>query len=341
MLILIAVLCFIILFTLPFLPGILELIRKTDAEPLFISMDYIRSPRYFGKSFRSLVQRADARAAFTEGIQDITLSKGERMELVPSADYPENMEIKCLICALGDLRSSDGVLFDKEVYVVGDANFGRNNIIQAMASEGNVAIADGFRLRRWLDAEGIVTIGANSKLGISISTASALRLGRDCTFRRLFGLPVIIGQAETPVASDGTAPVASRELLPDGLSFVRMKDSFIPPGTILSNDVVFLNDVQIGSGARCAGCVKSYGKLELEENVIVGGSIFSEGDIIIGRNARIYGNVFSQNAISISEGTVIGRPTTVKSIVGKKSILLEPNVIVYGFVTTEGEGRTL
>ena len=49
---------FIMLFFLPFLPGIAELVRKEDADPLYIAMDYIKDPRYFGKSFKELLHQA-------------------------------------------------------------------------------------------------------------------------------------------------------------------------------------------------------------------------------------------------------------------------------------------
>ena len=128
------------------------------------------------------------------------------------------------------------------------------------------------------------------------------------------------------------------ELLSPELSFVRIKDRTIPPGTIMGKNIVFPQDVQIGYGSILRGNIKSYGKLVLEDNVMIDGNLFADGDIIIGRGAIISGNVFSQKTVHISGGTVISRPDTIKSVIGKKSVRIEENVTIYGYVTTEGEG---
>jgi cytoskeletal protein CcmA (bactofilin family) len=102
-----------------------------------------------------------------------------------------------------------------------------------------------------------------------------------------------------------------------------------------------VNDVKIGKGCLFKGSIKSYGKLTLEENVTIYGNVFTDGDILIGRNARISGHVFSQMSIHISGQTVISNPDKIKSVIGKKFISIEEDVIIYGYVATEGEGRTV
>jgi predicted acyltransferase (DUF342 family) len=128
------------------------------------------------------------------------------------------------------------------------------------------------------------------------------------------------------------------EHLPPELSFVRIKDRKLPPGTIMGKNIVFPQDVQIGCDSILRGNIKSYGKLVLEDNVIIDGNLFADGDIIIGRGARISGNIFSQKTIHVSGGTVISRPDAIKSVIGKKSVRIEENVTIYGYVATEGEG---
>jgi acyl-[acyl carrier protein]--UDP-N-acetylglucosamine O-acyltransferase len=341
MLIVITALFVVILFALPFLPGIVEWIRKRDAEPLFISMEYIRYPRYFGKSFRKILINATSGSPTHPGMCTLKLSKEEKVEVTDTVHFGENLAIDHLIYAIGDLTSADRVLFNKEVYVTGNAVIGRDNVIQAMAGDGDITVGEGTKFRRWLDAEGSIHAGKNCRLGISASSGDKLFIEKDCVFRRLFGMPVVTGQAEPGAGNENAGPVFPKRLLSNGLTFVTVKEEFISPGSVMEEDVVFLNDVRIGAGARFKGSIKSHGSLTMEEGVVVEGNIFSDGDIAIGKNSRIFGHVFSQMTVRIGSQTVISGANRIKTVVGKKVVLLSPGVTIYGFVTTEGEGRTI
>ena len=341
MLIAITALILIILFVLPFLPGILEWIRKQDAEPLFISMKYIRNPRYFGKSFRSILKSANVNLAANPGMHTLTLSKEEKVEVTRSVHFRKNMAIDHLVYTIGNMNSDDCVLFNKEVYVTGNAVFGGDNVIQAIAGDGNITLGEGVLCHRWLDAEGTIRAGRNCTLGISASSGNKLFLEKDCSFHRLFGMPVVTGRKETFAGHSIEAASLPRKLLSNGLTFVTVDDRAIPPGFVVNEDIVFLNDVLVGSGVRFKGSIKSHGKLVMKDDVVVEGNIFSEGDIVIGRNTIVCGHVFSQMTVRIAEKSVISCPDKIKSVVGKKAVYLEPDVTIYGLVTTEGEGRAV
>jgi NDP-sugar pyrophosphorylase family protein len=341
MLILITALFVVILFALPFLPGIVEWIRKRDAEPLFISMEYIRNPRYFGKSFRKILINATSDSATHPGMCMLKLSKEEKVEVTYTVHFGENLALDHLIYTIGGLTSADRVMFNKEVYVTGNATIGRDNVIHAMAGDGDITVGEGAKIRRWLDAEGSIRAGKHCRLGISVSSGDKLFIENDCIFRRLFGMPVITGHVETGAGNENASPVRSKKLLANSLTFMTIKDEYISPGSVMEEDVVFLNNVRIGSGAWVKSSIKSHGSLIMEAHVIVEGNIFSDGDIIVGRNCIIYGHVFSQMAVRIGSQTVISGTNKIKTVVGKKAVLLEPGVTIYGFVTTEGEGRTI
>jgi len=329
---------FILLFFLPFLPGIVEIVRKKDADPLYIAMNYIKDPRYFGKSFKQLLYQATDGFTSSSGMRDVQLSKNEKLEIAGSMDVLNATEVHHLLCVQGDLVSRANAQFHKEVFVTGDASVGPGNTVQVLAADGNVTIAANVQLKRWLDADGDVDIGPGCNLGISASSGKKLHLSKDCLFRRLYGIPIVTGDNEMialPYFEPSLSPV---EPVSPELSFVRIKDHTIPPGTILNNSVVFPQDVKIGYGAILKGDIKSYGKLVLEDNVKIDGNLFADGDIVIGRGAQISGHVFSQKTVHISSRTIISRPDTIKSVVGKKSVRIEENVTIYGYVSTEGQG---
>lgn len=331
-------LSFILLLLLPFLPGIFELIRKKDADPLFIPMDYLRNPRYFGKSFKRLLHRATAGFTLSPGMRDVKLSKDEKVELTHSLNISGNKEINHILYIIGNLVSGSRVQFKNEVYVTGDATIGPNNIFQALAGDGNITIEEGVQFQRWLDAEGNIDVSRNCSLGISASSGKRLSLAEDCVFRRLNGMPIVTGHNIITSTNLSGRPLLSGGLLNSKLPFTRKKDASIPQGTIVHDDVVFLQDVKIGSGSVIKGTVKSYGRIILEDNVTVDGNIFADDDIFIGREAKIGGHIFSQMSVYISGQTTISFPDKIKSVIGKKSVKIEQDVVIYGYVATEGDG---
>jgi len=81
--------------------------------------------------------------------------------------------------------------------------------------------------------------------------------------------------------------------------------------------------------------------LNIMENVTICGNVFADGDIRVGRGTIVLGNIFSQGSISLASGVKISRPNIIKSIIGKKEVTLEKDVIIYGYVSTEGVGMTI
>ncbi|MBN1906566.1 MAG: hypothetical protein JW927_15880 [Deltaproteobacteria bacterium] len=339
MIIWIILISFLLLFLLPFIPGLIEIIKKEDAEPLPIEMDYIRHPRYFAKSFRKILEKATSGFNLGHGIHNVKLSKDEPLAIHPSLNIGDGEIINHLLLIKGNFVSGSDVQLNKEVHVTGDVIIGPNNVLQALSIEGNAQISDGVRFRRWLDAEGDIIIKEDCNLGISVSSAKKLLLSENCIFHRLFGRPVI---SSNPLSTtiNPFETFKSQEITTQQNSFIRKRDKVLPPGTIEINNVVFMRDIRIGYGSIFEGDIKSYGRIILEEGVKVYGNIFSEGDIIIGRNARIGGHIFSQTSIHISEGSCISLPEEIKSVIAKKAIHIENNVTIYGYISTEGVGST-
>lgn len=341
MLIWIVFILFILLLLLPFIPGILEIIKKEDSEPLFIAMDYTRNPRYFGKSFKMLLNRSTSGSALSPGFHDIKLSKNEKLEVTESVSIPDKTEMNHLLYVMGNLSSGCKAFFNKEVYVKGNAKIGPSNIIQALVGLGDVTVSEGTQFRRWIDADGNITIGENCDLGISVSSGDKINLARNCIFRRLYGMPIFTGPRNIDELQHNPETMFLDETSLTDISFARKKDNSVPSGAVIKNNTVFLGDVRIGAGACIKGTIKSYGNIFLEEGVMIYGNIFADGNILIGRNARINGHVFSQKSVFISEHSMISRPDKIKSIIGKKEIQIGPNVIIYGFISTEGFGKTV
>ena len=151
---------------------------------------------------------------------------------------------------------------------------------------------------------------------------------------------LISGTISEPITDDYGRVFGSERIFPDN-SFVREKKTVIEPGTEINKNIVFEKSVEIGHDCIFRGAVKSYGNLNIMENVTIYGNVFADGDIKLGKGTIVLGNIFSQGSISLASGVKISRPNIIKSIIGKKEVTMEQDVIIYGYVSTEGVGMTI
>lgn len=326
-------LVFFILLLIPFIPGIIELLRPKDALPLFINMDYSKDPRYFCRSFKKMLKNvipADA----SSGIREVTLSKNEKVEIAHSKRILVGEEVNHILFIIGDLVSEDKARFNKEVYVKGDAVIGSNNTLRALACDGRLSISSKMKIIRWIDAEGMVEVNDNCNLGISASSGDEFRIGKGCRFRRLYGMPITTYSANDN--DHGHCP--GKEEISDNTGIVNKDRLIIPPITRVEKDIIVKKDLQVMRGALVLGNIKTYRDLIIEEDVNISGNLFSDGDIEIGEGTTISGDIFSQGTITIKKRVRIGNAGKIKSVIGNKGIILGQNVMIYGYIMTEGSG---
>lgn len=326
-------LIFLILLLIPFMPAIMELLRPKDASSLFIKMNYSKDPRYFGRSFREIIKNLiPADTSF--GIREVTLSKNEKVEIAHSKRILAGEKVNHILYITGDLVSEDKVRFNKEVYVKGDAAIGSKNTLSAIACDGSLSISNEVSVVRWADAEGKVEVYDNCNLGISISSGDELRLSKGCKFKRLYGMPI------TTYNIDNNQPVLchGRKDISDDTWILNKDHMIIPPFTRIEKDIIVKGNLRVRKGCILMGSVKTHGELIVEEDVKVSGNLFSERDIEIGEGATISGDVFSQGSITIKRGVSIGSIGKIKSVIGKKGIILGQGVMIYGYAMTEGSG---
>ncbi len=330
---------FLLLLALPFLPGIMELRQPQDNRALSINMDYSKDPRYFGNSFKGILKRALQTQGLSEGIRQISLSKEETVEIVSKTEIPAGNKVDHLIVVTGDFMSQADVTLNKEIYVEGRASIGEKNIVRALAAEGRVSLASKTRVIRWIDAEGEFTAERSCELGWSISSAKRLKLGPDCRFRRLYGIPVLTHNA----SKDQEISEADLKYVNiEETAFISDKDwTIIPPHTKLDKTLICKQNLRIKRNCILHKDVKTYKKLVVEEGVRIKGNVFAENGISTGPFVRIFGNVFSQETISLGTGTKIGCVDVLKSVVARGEIICDRSVVIYGYIVAGKMGRIL
>ena len=309
-------LVFITLLILSFVPAIRELYEREDAKELYINMDYSKDPHYFGDSFRRILTNAVEKAGVDQTISEMKLSRNEDVLITGKYSYVVvNSEQHVLLCR-GDLEIDGPNTRNKEAYVMGSAKMADGSAITAMAVDGNLKLGKNVSIVRWLDSRGAVSVGDNCDLGVSVAGNGRVSLGKDCKFLRIFGTPVATREFVSHM--NFSRPVTKREKYRHILGNYK-----ITRGIVLDQDMKIEGDFVILT----------------EERVEIHGSIFAEGSVRIDGNVLIKGNIFSQQTIHL-RGVEVGEPGGIKSVIGKKEVVLFPDVVVHGYIMTEGQGIT-
>ncbi|MDR3348383.1 MAG: hypothetical protein LBO03_02050 [Acidaminococcales bacterium] len=330
-------------FVWPFIGGWREMHVRNDAIPLFINMDYLKDPRYFAISFRRFFKNFLNDEDLRAGMYELKFSKPEKVCVLENTVISPERTLDVIAYARRDLVTERGVAFEKEVYVRGNAAIGPNNDLRALVCDGDVSLAGNTVLRRWLDAEGNIRAGGGCNLGVSLTSGKKCLIAAGCVFRRLYGAPVQTGTSRKKnfALTAAIRDEDERVFPPPPLDAKERQVGEIWPYTNTHYSVITPNSLCVGSNSRILGHIKTYGNLNIDDNVLITGNVFAEGDIAIGVFCKILGDIFAQGSVSIGEGSQVGRPGKVKSVVGNQAVFLSSGAVVYGYVTTEGDGRAL
>lgn len=298
------ILLFLILLILPFFPGIIELIRKRDIEPLYIKQEFSKDPAFFGRSFKKLLSQALIENAkkISEDTLVLSLSSAKREFLKLYHDFIEGIHHDEIVYCKGDkIRTKDQFVSNKEVVIEGHFEIIHPCIMRSLLVDGDLMVKNSLKVFRWIHVEGrveISSINGDTDLGINLY-AKEIRINSSCTFKRIFADKIEVGK------------VLNEE------SFTR----------------TMINQIK--------GTLRTKGNLKInvdERNLVIEGDIISDKDIIIKGNVWVKGNVFSHGGVVFLKSVIIGEEKKIKSVVGKRRVILGNGVKVYGYIHTDGRG---
>jgi hypothetical protein len=320
--IVVTLVAFVVIFFAPLIMAPLELLRRRDAEALPLTPRYVREPRFFARSFREKIGPLVSASA-DPGERRRPWRSDDVVRVVDELHYLANAHDNDVVIARADVDYPRQITA-KDQYVLGDATGGERLHARTVLVEGSATLGPRVRIRRWIDAEQSLTVGAHSSLGLSASAGGLVTLGADVRFTRVFGTPV------WTAANRGTVPVApaTREALA------------VERDAVHEGDLIARGDLRVGAGARVHGSLKSHGRLVIEAGALVDGSVIARGDVHIGSDAHVTGHVFSESSIVLGEGAVVAIDGARKSIYSARHITLGPAVTVWGWVFAEHGGRT-
>lgn len=332
---LLALIAFILI---PFLPGIVELLRPKDEKAFALNMNFTKDYKYFGNSFHEILESGLRTHHVTEpGEYTLVLSKPEKVRVVESEGVSDKKTIDEILYVLVDFASGSCAQFKKEIYVKGACAIGDRNTLRALYCEGDLVIGEGTTVVRWVDGNGDIEIKEHCRLGISVATHQRLAVARNCSFSRMFGLPIATYKTKLPAVP----PPNQVRNISNSTIVITKEEIVIPPLTQIERDIVTHHKIVLREKSFVKANIKSYRDIIIEKGSWIVGNLLSEGNVIIETGCTILGNVFSQGYVELGNAVQVGQEGKIKSIIAKKGVAVEGNVNIYGYIMTEGEGKIL
>jgi predicted acyltransferase (DUF342 family) len=321
------------LIALPFLPGVVEVVRPRDSAALQVVQENTKEPRHFGMSLRASLKPHLTQIHEVPAFLEIKLRRNERLEVHDEFRLQRNTRFSPLLIAREHLEvGSDASL--REAYCMGDAVVQDGVHLRGLAVDGTLTLGENCKVDRWVDAEGAVEVAENCNLGVSVSSGRSLKASGGCTFQRLWGMPVVATTTsfppEPPTAFDGAS--AS-----DSLVWGRNVLS-LPPRSIMNSPLVIHGDLFVGAGSVIEGDVKAHGQIVLDEGVRVRGNVIARKSLTVGTNCIVEGNLFAEGDIVLGPRSVVGRSGAFKTVYASRRIRLFDEVHVFGWIVAEASG---
>ncbi|QOD85054.1 hypothetical protein [Chromobacterium haemolyticum] len=321
------------LIALPLLPGLLELLRKTDASALGINRLHTGTADVFARNYRQRLE---------------TLDLGERRQdwnARLDAIGPENRPVVDEeVLAAGELRIPARFSFLKEIHCDDNVVTGPGVILRSVLADGDLNLGRSSSILRWAGARN-VRIEPDSLLFGRTVAEDTLDISGPVRFQRLQAATIRMG--ETPRHQPPATPL--REVDVESLETphpfnsemrraVMDGDFLLPENSLLRGHLVVRGGLSIGPGCRIEGSVKASGPVRLARGVVVDGAVVSDDSIICRENCLLLGPVVADRIVVIGAHSVLGAPDS-PNTVSSRLVLLTPPLIAHGTIWARIRGK--
>jgi cytoskeletal protein CcmA (bactofilin family) len=321
-------------------PALTELRKRRDASPLPTRTDDGHITNFsagFRKRVATLTSEID-RCAAQHIDATVEFPDHTRALLIGSDAVPRHVDgnVSAIIFCnpSGDIPSSTELLCD--VFANGEFTAGARSTMRALLAEGDIWLAEGATVCRWMHGEGTITIGAGSSLYGRLSSSREIRLAQGCRFERAYSPVIRFGDPDVrPLPG---AVFQKRSIVDVKLGrLLATGDFHLASGDVLQGHVVASGNVLIDGGSRILGSVKSHGRTEIGLDTEIHGSMVSSASLHIAGDSFLRGPVLAEGELVVGPGTVIGRPDSPTTISAPK-IRIAPGCIIHGTIWARYDG---
>jgi len=320
---------------LPLVPSLTELHRRRDAAPLPTRSDDGKIEN-FARSLREymapLVERNGASSSrLRDGVEGRVLVQRD----VP--DLPET-PIDAPVFAPSSIAIHIPICFSRELYVAGKLDIFSNSLLRAVLVEGDCTLGERTSVARWIHVTGHLQADADVQLYGRASAEATITLARGCTFERLRALAICTGTASKPLFNE--SPVWKGSGLVDmRLGRVRSHGDFhLRDSDAFQGHIVAVGKVAIDDNVLVIGSIKARTDVEIGSGTHVEGTLVSRGHTRVGSHCYVKGPILSEGEIVIGSGTQIGTPASPTTISAPR-IRIAPGAVICGSIWAREAGE--
>lgn len=354
------------LFTLPLVPGLIEIVKKTDVKPLRVLQAYDSNPFHFAEGFRDYVRKQFGDIHSAQNHNGL-LENGTKYQLVGEKGIPNldasSITTKLLLSA-HPLTLPAGELFETEIYGAQAILTGERSHFRALLADGTLHIRDHCTVLRWAHSNGEMAVGRHSKLFGRATSNHTIVLGDMVQFERLHA-PRILTTSLSSVAAPSPGVTLTRLgalndiKIQSGRRWVLSGSLDFPAEHSFDGDIVTGTTAIVGDHAHIIGSIKCnahndvayhlqnsgiatrtdrpIARCEIGNHVRIDGSVISSHDLTIGQHCQIFGPVIAEGTLVIGAGTVIGSPECPTTVTAPH-IIIEGSCTVYGTLWAKESG---
>jgi len=321
-----------------------------------IDQSYVRLEDYFARSFRLKVSEwlclPDSKPN-PDGT--ICIRKGNETILVSNdLDYPPQIHSDEILIVRGSFRCLAGCVFNREIYIQGDAKVGAGTQLQAIAVDGNLILGHHIQVMRWVDCQGSMEIGEKSIIHSRATAGKSLLLQNGTQVKSAFA-PLVhtfgVGAGQSAKFEQAAPPEINfpagilnlenespSSLTLDSKLLKKLShDCWIYNGDFrpsqplrVETKLIVQGDCDIPSGSILEKDIKSKRSLSIGAGSICRGNLISDHAMWIGHSCQFYGIVHAGQTLRICAGARGGTENSNVSAFAEETLTVEENVIIHG-----------
>jgi hypothetical protein len=315
---------FILVLTLPAIPSIFEVRRPKDDGRLHIMEQYVRDPRFFGRSFRHKLSPFVTQARGNSyGRAELQMRTDEEVRWSPDLAIPPLERLRGI--GVGERVVVGHGAGIRDAYALEHLEVQDGVVARTLTSDAKMHIGSTVQVLRWVDADGDIDVDSDTDLGLSASGGARVTLGERVRFERVWGAPVV-----SHTSHRAPYELSSKKSTLVDAQYIGDKQS-----------LVLYGPVRVAAGTRIPGHLKVHGPISIEPGVRIDGNVISRGDVTLVEEVTIGGHIFAEGDVRLGPRSRVSRENVSKTVYATGAVLIANDVEVFGWVVSENGGQTL